>query len=50
MLVQEYYLRCKDKAEKSIDVLRHIELHVKITNKIMKNYSPVYQYYSPTIV
>ena len=25
---KEYYLRCKDKAKKSYDVLRHIQLHM----------------------
>ena len=56
MLVQEYliknkehYLRCKDKAEKSYDVLRHIPLHMSKYKK-MKMYNPLCQIYSPIVV
>ena len=46
---KEHYLRCKDKAEKSHDVISHIELHMPKYKK-MKNYNPLCQTYSPTVV
>ena len=43
----EHYLRCREKAEKSCDVLRHVQLHM---SKYKKNEekNPVCQTYSPT--
>ena len=42
---KEHYLRCKDKAEKLYDVLRHIQLHMSKYKK--KIYYPLCQTYSP---
>ena len=46
---KEHYLKSKDKAEKSYDVLSHIKLHVSNYKK-MKIYNPLCQTYSPTVV
>ena len=55
MLVQEYliknkehYLRCNDKAEKSYDVIRPIQLHMSKYKKKMQ--SVIGEAYSPTVV
>ena len=46
---KEHYLRCKDKAKKSYDVLRHIQLYMSEYKK-MKIYNLLCQPYSPTVV
>ena len=46
---KEHYLRCKDKAETSYDVLRHIQLHMS-TYKKNEIYSPLCQTYGLTVV
>ena len=41
---KEHYLRSKDKAEKSSDVLRHIQLHMsKYKNKDLQSNMPIPQ-------
>ena len=45
---KEHYFRSEEKAEKSYDVLRHIQLHVSKYEK-MKIYDPLCQTYSPTV-
>ena len=46
---KEHYLRCKDKAEKSYDVLRLREWHMsKYDKKTM--YNPLCETYSTTLV
>ena len=46
---KEHYLRSKHKAEKSYDILRHMQLHMSEYKK-MKIYNPLCETYSPTIV
>ena len=46
---KEHYLRSKDNAESSYDVLRHNDCICQNTNK-MKIYNPLCQTYSPTVV
>ena len=45
---KEHYLRCKDKAENSYDVLRHMQLHMSKYKEI-KIYNPLCQTYSPCV-
>ena len=44
----EHYLRCKDKAEKTYDVLRHIPLHMSNTKN--EDLQSIMSTYSPTVV
>ena len=46
---KEHYLSSKEKAVKSYDVLRHVQLRMSKYKK-MKIYNPSCQNYSPTIV
>ena len=46
---KEHYLRCKDKAQKSLGALRHTQLHMS-TFKKMKIYNPLCQIYNQTDV
>ena len=46
---EEDYLRCKDKAKKSYDVLRQIQLHMTKYKK-MKIYNSLCQTYSSPVV
>ena len=48
---KEHYSRCKDKAKKSYDVLRHIQLHMSKYKKLkIKINSPLCETYNPTVI
>ena len=45
---KEHYQRCEDQAEKSHDVLRHIQLHIsKYKNEYLQS---IMSLFSPTVV